>query len=488
MKNIKKISALVLALVMVLAMSSTAFAADAKIPEGDNKTGISDNPDTVNGGRASDAFNAVDNTLSLNKSIVFINDDPTNVYEPNIVYTYTISKPTMTAGATTVTDEHTATPAHTAVVYNDYTLANVVTGSATTTTSTVTFADGNAFVSATAAGTEVTKPFTFKFTPSQFPHAGIFRFLITESVATNARETAGIVSNATYSATRYLDVYVRNNGSGSYEIYGYVLFEASDANTSITSSTTKSNGWVNTASSGTPTDVDVYTTYNAYVQKHVSGSLGDQTNAFPFTVSLDNNNSTYTRTTKIRVAATDAKAAVSTGTMTWTGTLADPSDNTSGLQASNAYIALNGETDVTVTGTIKHAGEIGFYGLPVDSRITVVEETNNTYDVYTASATVADGTGSATAKNIDYKAASTATDYTEDVASAALNRTGLAKLHAIESITAKKVVDFTNTITEISPTGVVLRVAPYAFMLATGMFLLLVSRHRRKDEEEYAMA
>lgn len=237
-----KIGALVLALVMVLAMSSTAFADNAEILDGDNMTGISDNPDSGNGGRASDAFNAVDPALSLNKSIVFINDDPTNVYEPNIVYTYTISNPTMTAGANTVTDEHSATPAHNAVVYNDYTLANVVSGSATATTSTVTFADGNAFVAATAEGTEVTKPFTFTFVPAQFPHAGIFRFLISESVATNARETAGIVSNGTYSATRYLDVYVRNNGSGSYEIYGYVLFEASDANTSITSSTAKSNG------------------------------------------------------------------------------------------------------------------------------------------------------------------------------------------------------------------------------------------------------
>ena len=463
----KKIGALVLAVVMVMAMNVTAFAADTEISDG----GIQSKPTD----RANDAFSAEDNTVTINKGIVFINDEATDVYEPNITYTYTISGVDVTDGGITVTDEHSATPAHQAVVYDTNGLTGYVSN--TNNQATVTFADGNAFVSATAAGTEVKKAFTFTFVPSAFPHAGIYRFLITESVGTNARETAGIVSNGTYAASRYLDVYVRNKSGadGTYEIYGFVLFEAANQDTSITNSTSKSNGWVNTVTSGDPTDVDVYTTYNAYVQKHVSGSLADQSNAFPFTISLDNNNSTYTRTTKVRVAATDAKAVVSTGTTSWTGT-AD-------AQTSNTYIALNGETDVTVTGTIKHSGEIGFYGLPVDSRITVVEETNNTYDVYTASATVADGTGSAAAKNIDYKAASSATDYTTNVASAALNRTGLAKLNAVETFTAKKTIDFTNTITEISPTGVVLRVAPYALMLGAGIVLFLLSR-RRKEENE----
>lgn len=463
MKNVKKIGALVLALVMVLAMGTTAFA---------DTTDISNGGVTSDGTRSTDTFNALSNTVSINKGIVFINDETTNVYEPNITYTYVISGVDVTDGGITVTDEHSATPEHKAVVYDTNTLTGYVTN--TDNKATVTFADGNAFVSATAAGTEVKKAFTFTFVPSAFPHAGIYRFLITESVETNAREIAGIVSNATYAASRYLDVYVRN-GASALEIYGYVLFEANSQNTSITNSTSKSNGWVNTATTGDPTNVDVYTTYNAYVQKHVSGSLADQTNAFPFTISLDNNNATYTRTTKVRVAATDAKAAVSTGTTSWTGT--------SDAQASNTYIALSGETDVTVTGTIKHSGEIGFYGLPVDSRITVVEETNNTYDVYTASATVADGTGTAATKNIDYKAASTATDYTTNVASAPLNRTGLAKLNAAETFTAKKVIDFTNTITEISPTGVALRVAPYALILAAGVVLLVLSKKRRTAED-----
>lgn len=467
MKNLIRIGALVLTLVMVLCLSATAFG---------DSTNISDGGITSEGTRSQDMFSALNNTVSINKGIVFINDDPTNVYEPNITYTYTISGVDVTDGIT-VTDEHTANLAHKAVVYDTTGLTGYVTNSENK--ATVTFADGNAFVAATAAGTQVTKPFTFTFNPSVFPHAGIYRFLITESVGENARGTAGIVSSETYATTRYLDVYVRNGQtSGNYEIYGYVLFEATSQNTDITSSTPKSNGWVNTASSGTPTDVDVYTTYNAYVQKNVSGSLGDQTNGFPFSISLDNNNATYTRTTKIRVAPTDTKATVSAGTETWTGT--------SNEQNSNAYIALNGAIDVTVTGTIKHAGEIGFYGLPVDSRITSVEETNNTYDVYTASATVADGAASATSTNIDYKADDSANDYTQGVSSAPLNRNGRAKLHSIQNVTAKKVIDFNNMITEISPTGYVSRFAPYALILVAGIVLLFVARKRKStnDEEE----
>lgn len=479
MKNVLKLGAVVLAIVMVLSMSVTAFASEyTTLPSGDGTTmtGIADSPDSENGGRASDAFNAVENTVRLSKSIVFINDDPTNVYEPNITYTYTISGVDVEDGQVTVTDEHTGTPTHTVVVNDTNALENYVSS----TTATATFADGNAFVAATAEGVSVTKTFDFTFVPSAFPHAGIYRFLITESVAANARETAGVVSTSTYAASRYLDVYVRNGANGN-EIYGYVLFEANSEEQDIDSSYSKSNGWVNTASSGDPAaDVDTYTTYNAYVQKHVDGSLADKTNAFPFEITLANTASGVTRTTKIRVAATDAKATVGDGTTTWTG------NTSTNPQESNAYIALNGTTNVVLGGTtkntIKHGGEIGLYGIPADTTIQV-EETNNTYDVYTASATVANGTTAAATKNIDYKAANTATEYTTNVASAALNRTGVAKMTSVESFTAKKVIDFTNTISEISPTGVVLRVAPYALMLGVGLFLVLFMRRRKNQAE-----
>lgn len=41
---------------------------------------------------------------------------------------------------------------------------------------------------------------------------------------------------------------------------------------------------------------------------------------------------------------------------------------------------------------------------------------------------------------------------------------------------------FTNALTEISPTGLVLRYGPYALILAFGVVILLIAR-RRKEEE-----
>ena len=44
-------------------------------------------------------------------------------------------------------------------------------------------------------------------------------------------------------------------------------------------------------------------------------------------------------------------------------------------------------------------------------------------------------------------------------------------------------VGFTNTLEAISPTGVILRFAPYVFMLAAGAALLVLSRRRRMSED-----
>ena len=45
-------------------------------------------------------------------------------------------------------------------------------------------------------------------------------------------------------------------------------------------------------------------------------------------------------------------------------------------------------------------------------------------------------------------------------------------------------VTFTNTLLQISPTGLVLRFAPYALMLIGGVVLLVIAMKHRKNREE----
>ena len=50
--------------------------------------------------------------------------------------------------------------------------------------------------------------------------------------------------------------------------------------------------------------------------------------------------------------------------------------------------------------------------------------------------------------------------------------------------TSKTVVTFGNNLTQISPTGVIIRVAPYLLILAAGIALLVIFAVRRRKHSE----
>ena len=109
--------------------------------------------------------------------------------------------------------------------------------------------------------------------------------------------------------------------------------------------------------------------------------------------------------------------------------------------------------------------------LPVGTQIAVKEK-NNTADTYSVSATV---NGAATALK-----SGTASGNTLSVAADAD-----AELNAaanVEKTNGKDVIVFTNTLKDISVTGLLFSIAPFAFIMIAGIALLGLFMRNKKDE------
>lgn len=416
----KKIFALVLAVVMVLAMGTTAFA-DTTVTDYAGTTQT-----TVSG-----------NNIPLVKSIVFFNPDSTYaVREPNITYNYTIAPADVDDATRTVTDANS----HSAVVKDG------VSGGVSASAS-ISFTDTTT-VTASTSGVVKEESTNLTVTPSAFSAPGIYRYVITETTTKDNVEAVGIERDNDYVSTRYLDVYIRRNASDEMELYGAVIFRAESEETSITNTapTTKTEGFDTTVTSGYESDVlvDKYYTYNLEVGKKVSGSLADKNHDFPFSVVL-----TGTLSNAVTVDVTNDG--------TYAGTLnATPSVSTTAL---------------TLTPKLSNGEKLTVKGLPAGTTAAVTE-TNDTFDTYTAAATV-----QTTAVNLDND--STSKSIAKDATAALKTAANIQTKTAIDSIV------FNNDLTEVSPTGVVLRIAPYAIMLAAGVTLFVVfAVKRRKNEEE----
>jgi len=423
-KTLKKLSALVLALAMIVAMSATAFAAN------------SDGDVNIDNG-----IDSTDVTINIAKQIVFVNAEDTTVREPNITYTYTISAVTPTEATITDKDDITGTV--------KAGILSAVKGAATDTTSTVAFTD-SATSAATANGTSTASKYAaFTFTASAFNAPGIYRYKISET-ASPAKASVGITEAAEYNAARYLDVYVKWNDDAhtTLAVYGYVLFEGTDSQTIKSAQLTppgdvsmKSAGYVNTsATAGTQEDVDVYTTQNLYINKTTTGSLADKNNDFPIAVTLT-----------APSGVSNVKLDVTT---TGSGSLTTATDTI------GAHVAAWGN----VAGTVRDGSQIAIKGVPAGASVSIVE-TNNTADSYKVKAgTAADG----------------ADILTEAIVAAGAN----AAATSAQTLNAKVEIYFTNTLEAISPTGVVLRFGPYALMLGAGLALLILAMRRKSRKNE----
>lgn len=158
-KTLRRLAAAVLAGTMMLAMSTSAFAAGVTTPDSDGNTQV-----------------------TLTKTVTA----EANVKAPNTSFTFAIAN----GSATTKTEN-----GKNVVVY-----AGVPGGAY--------FADGADTITFTPADTTFTKTTNISFDVSKFPTPGVYRYVVTE--------TAGTYEGITYDgASYYMDVYVINGTNGN---------------------------------------------------------------------------------------------------------------------------------------------------------------------------------------------------------------------------------------------------------------------------------
>lgn len=444
MTKLTKLTALLLAILMV-ALAGTAYASSVAELEENSEEGVAGNWNTP------DTERTQGDSINIKKEIVAFNPNGTPVHAPVVTYTYTVTPATVDSG-TTITDEnddHESGSAVTAPVHAGITAGLVVTGTAagtagtaTSATGTLVFTNTDTFTTA-AAGDTNEYDINLDFSGVTFAQPGVYRYQIAETISAASYDVIAMEDGA--GNTLFLDVYVDGNG----DIYGYVCMTA-DTTSVDPDTTTKINGFVD----GTAADnSDKYYTYDLVLKKDVvNDTYAANNNAFPFTVTFSNPEgytSTFTIDQTVGTGSTgfNSSAASLTGLPTaWSGT----------VQVKDG----NPTAETTV-------GDITLTGIPAGVDVSVYETNNVTGVTYQVSSKI-NGTEEESDDSLITGEDSTAVDV------------NTAKIATTDAQT----VLIVNTLLLISPTGLVLRFAPYGLMLIGGVVLLIIAMKHRKSREE----
>ena len=458
MKTLRKIGAIVLAIMMIAVVS---IAGASSVEDMDGEAGV------IGEFTAADTPVSKANQVKIYKEILAYNQDSKDVNAPVITYTYTIApgsagKQVKDAGGNTLHADGNPVAVLTKQGLAGATITNV---GLTNTTNLETTPDGksNRF------------PITVDFSGVTWTGAGVYRYIITEHVnsssttdADTAAKNAAGIADGGISNVRYMDVYVKDvtNGTG-YEIYGYTLFCAdTDIDGTSSSDTTvksKTEGFVSGDEDGDGTiedteKADKYYTFNLEVGKTLVGDSAKNDNKFPFYVNFLNSSVTATISIK-------------------TETVEDGADAVAGS-------AISGILSTTTTGiahnpSIDHQSKVIYIGVPVGitaATSATVYETNNVSGTTYLSQYSLQGAALTGEKNINWVTGDSSTSNTATMPSITMN----------QADTVSHTIGFTNTLKQISPTGYAERFAPYALILIGGVALLIIAMKRRKpakDEE-----
>ena len=468
MKKFTKIGAVVLAVVMLLALSVTAFAATTLNANGEQ--GAFTSPDTAV---------SQNKTLVLDKEITAYNKDETAIKSPDISYTYTISAATVADGTKVV--DKVGNPVHAAGVNVQVPVKAGVGTPVIANSGVVKWENEN--MTAADAGASNKKDISIDFSSVPFTGAGVYRYVINEALTSgytyaNSGVTETKVGTEAGSHARYIDVYVRpvsptpagktTTDPEYWDIYGYTCFynNVTITEDTKTSAPVKTTGFVAGTTDGTTAvTADSYYTFNVTLNKTVvNDNYGASTVKFPFTVLFTNANITK----NVDVIGTVKAETVDGWTDPAKGAMSDGTDNS----------LIKGIVN------IKSGGEIKYIGIPNGTSVEVYETnvaTGITYKVDTklttsAAATTTDNAVvSGTAPTAAVAQAATKADYQSTKA------TFSTTANADDDNTYK--VEITNTLLLISPTGVAVRIAPYVLLLGCGLTLLVVTRRKRAEDE-----
>ncbi len=389
--------------------------------------------DGDNGANGVNGVYGAGNSISIEKQILVANTDTavTTVYGPSVTYSYSIAAASV--GTQTVSDG-----TNTAVVKAGIMSAvDAASKTISFTSNAVTLSSGKNTVSSS---------FTLTFTPATFGAPGIYRYVITDTTDATTLSGAGIMRASNYQTAYYLDVYVvyTENADKTPEnlmINGYALLKE---NTDISSSAQKQSGYSETQGltgsentwSLTAGSMDSYQTYNVQITKTVEGNMADATHDFSF-IARDGNNAALTHC--------------------YHGLAASASDATT--QASGEVPQF----------TLHHGQSYWLVGLNQNQQVQITE-TNDTNDTYQMQVKLN--------STVDTAAASIAKDETIS-----------SQPHAVAAVATGGVTDqalafeFIAGLTTVSPTGLVVRVLPYAVLLGFAFFFMLVSKKRRDERE-----
>lgn len=272
-----------------------------------------------------------------------------------------------------------------------------------------------------------------------FKDAGIYKYTIHEDIFVGDSSSA-LESSDDYLVGETMDLYLIVGRSGAdYKITGAVVENSYG---------TKSDTFTNYYKVEKPDDEETDPTAelgSLSISKTVTGQMGDYSEDFEFTVSGLNNNTKY----NIRYTNTPS------------GTTRGDSVTTDG--SGNAVVS------------VKHGEKVTIYGVSPKEDVYTVSEDSEVFTAegYTLDALTANDNDTDSTDTINWNS----TDNATDLAGAQTNG---VTVDVNKSATTE--LSFTNNRVAVSPTGLIMDIAPYVLLVvaaAAGCFVFL--RKRRED-------